>query len=159
LVSGLAAVHFEWASDVGLISRAVGLFVTPKTLNVAPPKARAGLNGGYQGMVFPYDAADWYSSEMSEWLPWIRSPDGEINQFRDRMVARSRDLRRNDGWAAGAITRILDSTIGGAYRLSSMPDYRSLSRFAKGFDASWAEDFRSSSDWRWITCWSMVTVS
>jgi lambda family phage portal protein len=87
---------------------------------------------------------------MSDWLPWIRSPDAEINQFRDRMVSRSRDLRRNDGWAAGAITRILDSTIGGAYRLSSMPDYRSLSRFSRAFDAKWAEDYRLfvESEWR-----------
>ncbi len=32
---------------------------------------------------------------MGNWLPMIRSPDAEINWFRDRMVARSRDLARN----------------------------------------------------------------
>ena len=57
--------------------------------------------------VFPYDAAQWQTQEMGSWLPWIRSPDAEINVFRDRMVARSRDLVRNDGWASGGIKRKL----------------------------------------------------
>ena len=33
---------------------------------------------------FPYAAADWASQDMADWLPWIRSPDAEINQFRNR---------------------------------------------------------------------------
>jgi hypothetical protein len=72
----------------------------------------ASLNGGAQGFVFPYEAASYTTTEMGEWLPSIRSPDAEINLYRDRMVARQRDLYRNDGWAKGVIGSILDSTIG-----------------------------------------------
>lgn len=117
---------------------------------VAPQRRhRAGLAGGAQGAIFPYDAASWYTTDMSEWMPRIHSPDYEINFSRDRMVARSRDLVRNDTWAAGALRSILDSTIGGAYRLSAMPDYMALSRHAKGFDAAWATEFRQAAEAEW----------
>ena len=61
---------------------------------------------------FPYEASQWSTQEMSFWYPAIRSPDAEIDIYRDRMVARARDLSRNDGWIHGAVNRILDSTIG-----------------------------------------------
>lgn len=121
----------------------------PRQADAAPLKARAGLQGGYQGQLFAYDAASLDSAEMSEWLPIVKSPDTEINTYRDRMVARTRDVVRNDGFAAGAVNRMLDSMVGGAYRLSSMPDYRALSRFSKGFDAAWAEDFRLAVEAEW----------
>lgn len=88
---------------------------------------------------------------MGDWLPQIRSPDAEINQFRDRMVSRSRDLVRNDGWAAGGITRILDNTVGSNFRLSAGPDYRALAAMTgnPAFDAAWAEDFRRTTEALW----------
>jgi len=86
-----------------------------RPLTPSPPKAKGNATLLTEGMagqsVFPYEASNWSTQEMGNWLPWIRSPDAEINQFRDRMVARSRDLVRNDGWAAGGITRILDNTV------------------------------------------------
>lgn len=105
--------------------------------------------GGPMPQSFPYDAADWSSQEMGDWLPWIRSPDSEINQYRDRVVGRARDLRRNDAWANGAISRILDSTIGESYRFISKPDYRALSIFAKGFDGVWANEYRQALEALW----------
>lgn len=98
---------------------------------------------------FPYEAASLTSPEMGNWYPWIRSPDSEINLYRDQMVARSRDLARNDGWASGGITRILDNTVGAHLRLSTSPDWRVLRRFAKGFDASWAKDFGQAVEALW----------
>jgi len=86
---------------------------------------------------------------MGDWFPYIRSPDSEINQFRDRMVARSRDLARNDGWASGGITRILDNTVGAHLRLSANPDWRRLKRFNKRFDANWANEFRQAVEALW----------
>ena len=122
-------------------------------------KALANVSGGVPAgafpnntpYLFPYDAANWSTQEMGDWLPWIRSPDSEINLFRDRMVARSRDLARNDGWAAGGITRILDSTVGTSLRLFSNPDYRALAlRFGiKAFDAEWADEFRRAVEALW----------
>jgi lambda family phage portal protein len=117
----------------------------------APGKARASLGGSGPSSVFPYEAASWQTQEMGNWQPWIRSPDAEINQFRDRMVARSRDLARNDGWASGGITRILDNTVGASLRLSANPDYRALAAMTgiKEFDAAWAEEFRRAVEALW----------
>nr|WP_245214485.1 phage portal protein [Pararoseomonas indoligenes] len=71
----------------------------------------------------------------------MRSPDAEINYDRDRMVARSRDLVRNDGWATGGVTRIVDSAIGSQFRLVSKPDYRALQAYSSSFDPIWADEF------------------
>ncbi|WP_028210771.1 phage portal protein [Paraburkholderia mimosarum] len=100
---------------------------------------------------FPYDAANWFSQQFGNWLPWIRSPDSEINLYRDRMVARSRDLSRNDGWINGAVNRILDNTIGTNLQLCANPDYRALAlRFGiTAFDANWADEFRRTAEALW----------
>lgn len=109
----------------------------------------ASLVGGQQGFAFPYDAAAWSTPEMGEWLPSIRSADGEINQYRNRMVARQRDLARNDAWAKGAIGTVLDNTISGTYRRISKPDHRRLSLYAKGFDVVWAKEFGKALEAAW----------
>ena len=67
------------------------------------------LTGGSR---IPYDAADSFSDQLANWQPALWSPDNEINIYRDRIVSRARDLVRNDGWACGAITRLLDATYG-----------------------------------------------
>ena len=113
---------------------------------------RRGMGASLQGSApqfFPYDAADWTSTEMGDWLPWIRSPDSEIDIYRDRIVARARDLFRNDGWAKGAIGRILDSTIGASYRLVAKPDVRALATASKAFDGTWAEEYSSTVEALW----------
>lgn len=123
-----------------------------------PAGGRARADSGWGGpgitqppysSLFPYEAANVQTQEMGQWFPYIRSPDSEINQFRDRMVARSRDLSRNDGWANGGITRILDNTVGAHLRLSANPDWRALSRFSKEFDAVWADEFRQAVESLW----------
>lgn len=112
-------------------------------------RPQASLSGSAPAF-FPYDAAQWSSTEMGDWLPWIRSPDTEINLYRDRMVARARDLYRNDGWVFGAVGRILDSTIGGYYRLIANPNWRSLARrFGPSFDRQWASEFRHAAEALW----------
>lgn len=100
---------------------------------------------------FPYDASKWSTQEMGDWFPQIRSPDAEINIFRDRMVARSRDLARNDGTANGAITRVLDNTVGANLKLSAQPDHRALHLRTglKAFDATWADEFRRAAEAIW----------
>lgn len=123
-------------------------------------RARAdGANGpdgttrpsGMPSSLFPYEASNWSTQEMGNWFPVIRSPDAEINMFRDRMVARSRDMARNSGWASGGITRILDNVIGTNLRLSAKPDYRALAqRFGvKAFDAVWADEYRHAAEALW----------
>jgi len=126
-----------------------------RPLMPSPPKATGNATLRTEGMtgqsVFPYEASNWATQEMGDWLPWIRSPDAEINQFRDRMVARHRDLVRNDGLAAGGITRILDNTVGASMRLSANPDYRALAAMTgnRKFDAVWAEEYRRAAEALW----------
>ncbi|UEP42749.1 phage portal protein [Burkholderia sp. B21-005] len=131
---------------------------TGKPFADLPAGGRARADSGWGGpgitqppysSLFPYEASNIQTPEMGQWFPYIRSPDSEINQFRDRMVARSRDLARNDGWASGGITRILDNTVGAHLRLSANPDYRSLAMRASGFDATWADEFRRAVEALW----------
>jgi lambda family phage portal protein len=123
-----------------------------------PAGGRARADSGWGGpgitqppysSLFPYEAASVQTPEMGQWFPWIRSPDSEINFSRDRMVSRSRDLTRNDGWASGGITRILDNTVGAHMRLSANPDWQYLGRFSKKFDAVWADEFRKAVEALW----------
>jgi lambda family phage portal protein len=118
-----------------------------------PGRFRADGGGALPGMPmyqFAYDAANWSSQQMGNWLPWVRSPDSEINLTRDRVVARSRDLVRNDGWSSGGILRILDNTVGTNLRLSASPDHRALkARFGGAFDATWADEFRRTAEALW----------
>lgn len=104
------------------------------------PSRASMLNGGGGA---PYDAADIYSGHMASWRPYLWSPDGELNMYRDRIVSRVRDMVRNDGWASGAITRILDNAIGASFRPISKPDYRALAQYTgnKAFDSKWADEY------------------
>src|SRR5689334_18613802 len=80
------------------------------------------LTGGTNGVA--YDAADVFTQHFAGWQPFLWSPDNEINVFRDRIVARIRDLVRNDGWAAGTVTRVLDNAVGAVFRPLAKPDWR-----------------------------------
>jgi len=111
-------------------------------------RPKAALEGP-AGDFFAYDAANLYGQEMSAWLPWLRSPDTEIDFTRDRVVARTRDLVRNDGWATGAVGRTLDNTIGAELRLRAMPDHLALSRVAPAMDATWADEFAAAAEAEW----------
>lgn len=129
----------------------------PLMTHAPAPRAQANGNALVPGPLgaapysFPYEAASWLTQEMGNWLPWIRSPDSEINLYRDRMVARSRDLARNDDWIVGGVNRILDNTIGTNLRLAANPDYRALALRSgvSAYDAEWADDFRRTVEALW----------
>lgn len=117
--------------------------------NPLQPSRAMALAGGNSSM--PYDAADIGGQHTAEWNPYLWSPDASLGMFRDRMVARMRDLVRNDGWASGAVTRILDNAVGANFRPISKPDYRALAALTgnKGFDAKWAEEYGREVDARY----------
>jgi lambda family phage portal protein len=124
----------------------------PNGLPLPPNRARAMAGGSY-------DAASQTSQELSGWVAPFRSADGDINGARRDMVSRVRDMVRNDGWASGAITRIVDSAVGADLRPSPKPDFRSLAWYSPAFDAVWAAEFASWAKgcWRdWAddpACW------
>ncbi|WP_346730422.1 phage portal protein [Caballeronia sp. dw_19] len=109
-----------------------------------PFKSRGGrasmLVGGSRT---PYDAADIFGPHMGDWQPYLWSPDGELNIYRDRIVSRVRDVVRNDGWASAAVTRTIDNVIGADFRPISKPDYLALQSMTgiKEFDHVWADEF------------------
>lgn len=125
-----------------------------------PParKTRAlhGGNGRFGGP--PYDAADIYSQHMAAWQPPLWSVDAELNPWRDRIVSRVRDLVRNDGYASGAVTRILDNAIGADLRPIAKPDYQFLARETgiKAFDHEWSKEFARALNANWRS-WAQDT--
>jgi lambda family phage portal protein len=115
----------------------------------SPARALSGGGNHYQGP--PYDAADLYGQHTAAWSPMLWSPDGELNMYRDRIVSRVRDLVRNDGWASGAVTRILDNVIGPLIRPVPQPDYKLLAAATgiKAFDHKWSKDYSRTIDALW----------
>lgn len=115
------------------------------------PQRRASMLAG--GARAPYDAADIQDQHMRAWWPYLWSPDGELNMYRDRIVARVRDMVRNDGWASGAITRILDNAVGANFRPAPKPDHRALAAYTgmAAFDDVWAAEFGKAIEAGWRT--------
>jgi len=74
----------------------------------------------------PYDGAAREGEWTSNWRTGIKSPDLEYLPFRDQLVARARDLARNEPIAGAAIARRKNSAVGRGWRLSSKPDARVL---------------------------------
>jgi lambda family phage portal protein len=109
----------------------------------ARPKARGLITSRV-----PYDAADQLGAHVKEWQPYLWSPDGQLNPYRDIITARVRDLVNNDGWASGAVTRVLDNAVGGNFRPIFKPDYRALAAHTgnKAFDAKWAYEYSKALD-------------
>lgn len=125
---------------------------TPRLLdaNGSPiPPANFGRRRGAVGTV-PYTAASYDQPETQDWSPYLGAPDAEINPNRNPIVARIRDMVRNDGWAAGSVTRQVDAAVGADLRPVPRPDFRSLSWYTPAFDAVWASEFAS-----WAKgCWN-----
>ena len=118
-----------------------------------PPAARPRerrLVGAIRGEgSVAYDAASYWAPETANWNTWLGSPDVEQNFTRDIVVARIRDLVRNDGWASGAVTRILDSVLGADFRVVAKPDWRALTQISPALDRVWADEFGNAAEALW----------
>lgn len=127
------------------------------SITPTPPK-RPKIAGFYHGGANfrpPYDAGNLFDPHVRDWQPFLWSPDGELNPYRNLMVARIRDLVRNDGWASAAVTRTLDNVIGADFRPISKPDYYALKQLSgKNFDHVWAQEFGKAVESHWKT-WSL----
>ncbi|MBV6817780.1 phage portal protein [Rahnella sp. PD12R] len=123
----------------------------PNGRPLPPSNGRASMLNG-SGSV-PYDAADSFSDSMANWQPALWSPDNEVNIYRDRIVSRVRDMARNDGWASGSVTRILDNAVGANFRPIAKVDYRALAMQTgiKAFDAKWADEYGRAVEAAWRT--------
>lgn len=73
-----------------------------------------------------YQAADMTAQDLMGWAPGLGSADSDLLPERRAMVARFRDIARNDAWLGGALRREIDIVIGGELRLQATPDWRAL---------------------------------
>lgn len=96
-------------------------------------------------------AASLTARELASWLPPVGSPDADLIGELPTLVARSRDLVRNHGVAAGAIQTLVDNVVGGGLRLSALPDYKALGR-----DKDWADDWSRRTEALWRS-WAETT--
>ena len=108
-----------------------------------PRRRGAQRDAGFNGTT-PYVAADTGIDTLSGYLPSNRAADAEVLPGRDRITARARDLGRNNGWAAGAISKEVDGVIGANFRPLLKPDWRAL-----GLSSEWAQAFKEVVEARW----------
>lgn len=91
-----------------------------------------------------YSGASRFDAEMLSWRPALQSPDVELLPERDTMVARTRDLRRNNPLASGAVQSHIDTVVGSGLRLVAKPDWKAL-----GLSVEWAEAWEREVQGRW----------
>lgn len=94
--------------------------------DIARARAAANADSPRTGFANAYDAASHNGAWLSGWRPGIMSPDREYLPGRDPMVARVRDLVRNEPIAGAALSRRKNSAVGRGWRLVSKPDARAL---------------------------------
>ena len=140
----------------GLLARLFGP-KPPISLGLAPPRIGAQATADGAAMTYgywdaPYAGASRIRKQLSNWHPVRASADAELLGSMDALVARSRDLDRNTGIAAGAFQTVLDNVIGISLRLSAWPDYRAL-----GKDAQWAEEWGRTVESLWKS-WADTTA-
>ncbi len=113
----------------------------------AAPKAQASTGIMSLG-ASPYHASSYGTQDLAGWHPSNRAPDAEVLQSRDKVVARARDLDRNNGWAQGGVTRRVDAVVGADIRLRATPDFAAM-----GMSAEWADEWSRQVESLW-RCWA-----
>lgn len=81
-------------------------------------------------------AASIRARDMATWSPMRLSPDSAMRDELDTMVARSDDLARNNGIAAGAERTLVDNVIGPRLMCKPTPD-----RIALNKPVGWSDDW------------------
>ncbi|UEX76801.1 phage portal protein [Sediminicurvatus halobius] len=92
-----------------------------------------------------YHGAGRTAKELRDWNPMLASADADLLSELPNLVARTRDLGRNNGVAAGGIQTLVDNVIGTGLRMQAKPDYRTLGWSKEEADA-WAEQVER--EWR-----------
>jgi len=99
-----------------------------------------------------YAGASRIRKQLANWLPTRSAADADLLPNQDMLVARSRDLDRNNGVAAGGFQTLSDNVVGVGLRMSCRPDWRALGR-----DIQWAEEWGRSTESLWRT-WADSTA-
>lgn len=99
-----------------------------------------------------YAGASRVRKQLANWLPRRNHPDADLLPDQDMLVARSRDLDRNNGVAAGGFQTLQDNVVGIGLRLSCWPNYKAL-----GKDIQWSEAWSRNVEGLWQT-WANSTA-
>ncbi|MGF7152624.1 phage portal protein [Novosphingobium gossypii] len=89
-----------------------------------------------------YDAGIRGHRQMKSWDPRIGGADREALGSRDTIVARARDLVRNNPVISGGLDRRAEAVVGSRLRLQAMPDFEAMGR-----------------DWQWASAWALNVES
>ncbi|WP_295707323.1 phage portal protein [uncultured Brevundimonas sp.] len=80
----------------------------------------------------------------ANWRPPLRSADGDWLEDRDDVIARSRDIGRNEGVGASASMRVVNSAVGFRWDFTSKPNWKALGisyeaarELGRQIDAQW----------------------
>lgn len=122
---------------MSMIARASGFF------------GKMGAFIGWGGASRAYEAGTMHMPETSSWAPSINFGDDEVLVNRDRIVARARDLVKNNGFISGGMDRRVEAVIGSKIRLKCQPAYAAMNR-----DFDWS--FRWSQEVQ--TAWKVYTL-
>lgn len=83
-----------------------------------------------------YRAASLDDRSLANWVPSRGSANADLEGELELMMARARDMARNNGLVSGADQTLKDNIVGSVLRLVAKPDYRLLGR-----DAEWAREW------------------
>jgi capsid protein len=109
--------------------------------------SRAGADGRTSMSALPetetaHAAASLRARDMATWSPMRMSPDAALLNELDTIVARSDDLARNNGIAAGAERTLVDNVIGPRLMCKPTPDRIALKKTADWADG-WGREVES----------------
>lgn len=82
------------------------------------------------------------SSSLERWRPHMGTTDQLIQRVKPLADARTKDITRTDGYAAGARQTMKDSVVGGHYRLNATPVTSVLKTSGYKFDDVWETEFQ-----------------
>jgi lambda family phage portal protein len=106
-------------------------------------------NGGGNSYYYrdtSYAGASRIRKQLHNWIPARATADADLLPDMDMLVARSRDLNRNNGVAAGAFQSLQDNAVGVGLRLNCAPDYVAL-----GKDIKWRQEWSRVVESLWRT--------
>jgi lambda family phage portal protein len=130
-----------------MLSLSAPLLGQSTAVTITRAKAEDVPSTGIERRVSPYfspayDAASSSSQELSAWHPRQASADAEILGSRNKIVARSRALYRNSGWAMGGVDKRVDAVVGPRIWLRAKPDFAAMGQSAE-WAARWAMQVES----------------
>lgn len=96
------------------------------------------------GLDRPHEAARRSGTFQSNWRPGLRSADADWLGDRNEVVARQRDIGRNEGIGASASMRIVNSAVGFRWDFTSKPNWKAL-----GISYEAARELGSQIDAQW----------